>query len=258
MGICERHSIDPAKTLIVDDNATSWFGADRETTNFWMPPCYGYQIHDIDNELQLLCKYLWDPVQQNHLRKKALSAKLEQQKQEQQLLRAKVYEEEQAKLKPPMLVTAKHAGQLSQHSSCASSGTDEIVSKQSPKSVVSSNGGMGQRFLHSPNSTPKRESLGGSLSFHQSVSYSTASNQSAVTEVLSHDARNSVKMDSDVMELMEDEQVAIAQAKVTSMSRISRGYNKRKYKEMPSPQILYHCNSEHQSQRDSLSVSSQN
>jgi len=121
--------------------------------------------------------------------------------------------------------------------------------------VVSSNGGMGQRFLHSPNSTPKRESLGGSLSFHQSVSYSTASNQSAVTEVLSHNARNSVKMDSDVMELMEDEQVAIAQAKVTSMSRISRGYNKRKYKEMPSPQILYHCNSE---QRESLSVSSQN
>merc|ERR1719461_1090619 len=254
--ICERHSIDPAKTLIVDDNATSWFGADRETTNFWMPPCYGYQIHDIDNELQLLCKYLWDPVQQNHLRKKALSAKLEQQKQEQQqqLLRAKVYEEEQAKLKPPMLVTAKHAGQLSQHSSCASSssGTDEIVSKQSPKSVVSSNGGMGsQRFLHSPNSTPKRESLGGSLSFHQSVSYSTASNQSAVTEVLSHNARNSVNS----VELMEDEQVAIAQAKVTSMSRISRGYNKRKYKEMPSPQILYHCNSE---QRESLSVSSQN
>merc|ERR1712087_808978 len=157
----------------------------------------------------------------------------------------------------PMLVTAKHAGQLSQHSSCASSGTDEIVSKQSPKSVVSSNGGMGQRFLHSPNSTPKRESLGGSLSFHQSVSYSTASNQSAVTEVLSHNARNSVKMDSvnDVMELMEDEQVAIAQAKVTSMSRISRGYNKRKYKEMPSPQMSYHCNSE---QRESLSVSSQN
>merc|ERR1712176_1202313 len=219
-----------------DDNATSWFGADRQTTNFWMPPCYGYQIHDIDNELQLLCKYLWDPVQQNHLRKKALSAKLEQQKQEQQqqLLRAKVYEEEQAKLKklePPMLVTAKHAGQLSQHSSSASasSGTDsEIVSKQSPKSV--SNGHGGQRFLHSPNSTPKRESLGGSLSFHQSVSYSTAS--SAVTDnaVMRHNAHND---GVNSVELMEDERVAIAQAKVTNMSRISRGYNKRKYKEMP-------------------------
>jgi uncharacterized protein YaiL (DUF2058 family) len=35
-----------------------------------MPPCYGYQIHDIDNELQLLCKYLWDPIQQNHLKQK--------------------------------------------------------------------------------------------------------------------------------------------------------------------------------------------
>jgi len=247
--ICERHNIDPAKTLIVDDNATSWFGADRETTNFWMPPCYGYQIHDIDNELQLLCKYLWDPVQQNHLRKKALSAKLDQQQQmlkqqnqeqQQQMLRAKVYEEEQAKLKlqPPMLVTVKHAGQLSQHSSCASTGTDEIVSKQSPKSV--SNGGMGgQRFLHSPNSTPKRESLGalgGSLSFHQSVSYSTAS--SAVTEVMSHNAHNSLNSVNSV-ELMEDEQVAIAQAKVTSMSRISRGYNKRKYKEMP--QMPHNC-----------------
>jgi len=163
-----------------------------------------------------------------------------------------VYEEEQReqaklKLQPPMLVTAKHAGQLSQHSSCASSGTDEIVSKQSPKSV--SNGGMGmggQRFLHSPNSTPKRESLGGSLSFHQSVSYSTAS--SAVTEVMSHNAQNSV-------ELMEDEQVAIAQAKVTSMSRISRGYNKRKYKEMP--QMPHNCVAlpmeEHHNQRQSLS-----
>ncbi len=37
-----------------------------------MPPCYGYQIHDIDNELQLLCKYLWDPIQQNHLTKKVI------------------------------------------------------------------------------------------------------------------------------------------------------------------------------------------
>jgi len=244
--ICDRHDIDPAKTLIVDDNATSWFGADRLTTNFWMPPCYGYQIHDIDNELQLLCKYLWDPVQQNHLRKKALSAKqaereqlLKQQQaqlqeQQQQMLRAKRYQEEQAKLaqqqqqkqlQPPMLVTVQHAGQLSQHSSAS---TDEITSKTSPKSV--SNGSCQQRFLHSPHSsTVPKTQLGGSLSFHQSVSYSTASSvpesvQSAL--VMSHNAQNSV-------ELMEDEQVAMAKAKVTSMPRISRGYNKRKYKEMP-------------------------
>jgi len=152
------------------------------------------------------------------------------------MLRAKRYQEEQAKLaqqqqqnikqlQPPMLVTVQHAGQLSQHSSAS---TDEITSKTSPKSV--SNGSCQQRFLHSPHSsTVPKTQLGGLLSFHQSVSYSTASSvpesvQSAL--VMSHNAQNSV-------ELMEDEQVAMAKAKVTSMPRISRGYNKRKYKEMP-------------------------
>merc|ERR1711971_1233389 len=71
--------------------------------------------------------------------------------------------------------------------------------------------------------------------------------------VMRHNAHN----DSvNSVELMEDEQVAIAQAKVTSMSRISRGYNKRKYKEMPQMPMEdahpNHCHSQRQS------VSSQN
>eukprot|EP01084_Bolivina_argentea_P166953 289826_1 len=78
--ICNRHDLDPKKVLIVDDNATSWFDADRKITNFWMPPCYGYQIHDIDNELKLLCKYLWYPIQQNHLSKKQPQHTQQQQK----------------------------------------------------------------------------------------------------------------------------------------------------------------------------------
>merc|ERR1719225_1726271 len=127
--ICERHSIDPAKTLIVDDNATSWFGADRETTNFWMPPCYGYQIHDIDNELQLLCKYLWDPIQQNHLKKKSLSLKVKHLSQRQK--------------------------QISDHTDSSNSALSpkrEIISRQSPKSVSSTFSPKNLRYLVSPNS----------------------------------------------------------------------------------------------------------
>jgi len=241
--ICNRHDIDPKKTLIVDDNATSWFGADREITNFWMPPCYGYQIHDIDNELQLLCKYLWDPVQQNHLRKKALSAKQaereqREQEQQQQMLRTKRYQEEQAQLQLKQ-AHVKHAQQLSQHSSHSSSAlTDspkqEIVSRTSPKSVSGHSSGTNgqQRFLNSPHHTPKT-STGGSLQFHQSVSYSTASSApDSVQLVMSHNGQNSVEKQQ-FSELMSEEQLARQQSKVTSMPRISRGYNKRKYKEMP-------------------------
>jgi len=238
--ICNRHDIDPKKTLIVDDNATSWFGADREMTNFWMPPCYGYQIHDIDNELQLLCKYLWDPVQQNHLRKKALSAKQAEQErqqlklaqeQQQQMLRAKRYQEEQAQAQLLKQASVKHAQQLSQHSS-VSTDKQEIVSRTSPKSV--SGGGQGQqRFLNSPNHTPKTSSAGGSLQFHQSVSYSTNSSApDSVQLVMSHNGQNSVEKQQ-LSELIDEEQLALQRSKVTSMPRISRGYNKRKYKEMP-------------------------
>eukprot|EP01084_Bolivina_argentea_P081622 147788_1 len=78
--ICNRHDLDPKKVLIVDDNATSWFDAERKIKNFWMPPCYGYHIHDIDNELKLLCKYLWDPIQQNNLAKKQPQHTQQQQK----------------------------------------------------------------------------------------------------------------------------------------------------------------------------------
>jgi len=184
--ICNRHDLDPSKTLIVDDNATSWFGADRKITNFWMPPCYGYQIHDIDNELQLLCKYLWDPVQQNHLKKKTLSvAKPKQMDTPQQpiapirghptgqrvvsketgeeVMARKRYQEEQ-QLQQQQLVKLKHVQQHSNSQNSVAT-TDssshsqespkrEIISRTSPKSVStgSSSVSPNQRYLNSPHS----------------------------------------------------------------------------------------------------------
>eukprot|EP01083_Nonionella_stella_P077616 212030_1 len=138
--ICNRHDLDPKKTLIVDDNATSWFDPDRKITNFWMPPCYGYQIHDIDNELQLLCKYLWDPIQQNHLKKKQIQIKNEE--------------------KPIKRYQDNDQMHHTQHHSRCSNTTDstispnlspkrpEIVSRVSPKSVSSKS--------HSLTTSPKK------------------------------------------------------------------------------------------------------
>merc|ERR1711997_547177 len=113
---------------IVDDNATSWFGADRKLTNFWMPPCHGYQIHDIDNELQLLCKYLWDPIQQNHLKKKSLSVQMKH------------------------LSLSQRQKQLSDCTDSSISPKREIISRQSPKSVSSTFSPKNLRYLVSPNS----------------------------------------------------------------------------------------------------------
>lgn len=136
--ICDRHDVDPAKTLIVDDNATSWFDADRKITNFWMPPCYGYQIHDSDNELQLLCKYLWDPIQQNHLKKREMKnhenlKKNSPQKMEQQNVH-------------------KSQSIESSESSISPKRGHEIASRVSPKSMTSSSSmsPKKQHYLDSP------------------------------------------------------------------------------------------------------------
>jgi len=181
--ICNRHNLDPKKTLIVDDNATSWFAADRMTTNFWMPPCYGYQIHEIDNELQLLCKYLWDPIQKHHLEKKMTTAAVEASTKKESEQATKRYQEQEegvtttaassrVPLKCNVNVNIKalpqhHQGQHSQVSN-VSNCTDsmlssaasvsspqstpkrEIVLQQSPKSVSSTAFSPKQRYLQSP------------------------------------------------------------------------------------------------------------
>merc|ERR1719216_371473 len=264
--ICNRHNLDPAKTLIVDDNATSWFGADRKMTNFWMPPCYGYQIHDIDNELQLLCKYLWDPIQQNHLKKKTLNVAKPKQMETQQtqirgqrvvkkevvvgeeVMNRKRFEEEQQLLK------LKHVQQHSQNSVATTDSSTsqespkrEIISRTSPKSVStgSSSVSPNQRYLNSPHSqltpnstphgTPKTyPATNGPVQFQQSISYSTGSSQPDSVIIMSHNHQNNVEL-----EYIDDE--AHHQPMVT-MKRISRGYNKRKFslkdREQERPQQL--------------------
>jgi len=263
--ICNRHDLDPSKTLIVDDNATSWFGDDRKMTNFWMPPCYGYQIHDIDNELQLLCKYLWDPIQQNHLKKKTLSvAKPKQMEAQQTQIRGqrvvkkeivgeeainrKRFEEEQQLLK------LKHVQQHSQNSVATTDSSTsqespkrEIISRTSPKSLStgSSSVSPNQRYLSSPHSqltpnstphgTPKTyPATNGPVQFQQSISYSTGSSQPDSVIIMSHNHQNNVEL-----EYIDDE--AHHQPMVT-MKRISRGYNKRKFslkdREQERPQLM--------------------
>jgi hypothetical protein len=180
--ICNRHDLDPKKTLIVDDNATSWFDADRKITNFWMPPCYGYQIHDIDNELQLLCKYLWDPIQQNHLKKKQIQVKNDEKP-------VKRYQENEQ----------MHHMQHHSHTSQTTDSTispnlspkrPEIVSRVSPKSVSSNS------KSHSLTTSPKKP-------------------QYYLNSPLSHET---AELDEQKMN-----------GNVTSISRISHSYNKRKY-----------------------------
>merc|ERR1719499_583702 len=261
--ICNRHDLDPSKTLIVDDNATSWFGADRKMTNFWMPPCYGYQIHDIDNELQLLCKYLWDPIQQNHLKKKTLSvAKPKQMETQQTQIRGqrvvkkevvgeereainrKRFEEEQQLLK------LKHVQQHSQNSVATTDSSTsqespkrEIISRTSPKSESTSSVSPNQRYLNSPHSqltpnstphgTPKTyPATNGPVQFQQSISYSTGSSQPDSVIIMSHNNQNNVEL-----EYIDDEQhhdvnhhsMPHHQQPMVTMKRISRGYNKRKF-----------------------------
>jgi len=204
--ICNRHKLDPLRTLIVDDNATSWFGADRKVTNFWMPPCYGYQIHDIDNELQLLCKYLWDPIQQNHLKKKSLSAQIKH------------------------LSLAQRQKQISDCSSNDSSVSPkrEIISRQSPKSVSSTFSPKNLRYLVSPNSIKLSSCNNGNSPRNTPPAF--VENVSATYSIISTDAEdlshhNSVNTVSDVM--TDDEHQGMC-SKVTNICRISRGYNKRR------------------------------
>jgi len=216
--ICNRHKLDPRRTLIVDDNATSWFGADRKLTNFWMPPCYGYQIHDIDNELQLLCKYLWDPIQANHLKKKSLSVAVKHMSLNQR---------------------QKQLSDSSMDSSVSPSNKQrEIISRQSPKSVSSTFSPKNLRYLTSPANSVKMSSLnnGNSVSprstppaFQENVSatYSIISSEAEHTDLSSHNSVNTV---SD-MTMSQEEHNAIMQQhhhKVSNLSRISRSYNKRR------------------------------
>jgi len=191
---------------IVDDNATSWFGADRKLTNFWMPPCYGYQIHDIDNELQLLCKYLWDPIQQNHLKKKSLSVQMKH------------------------LSLSQRQKQLSDCTDSSISPKREIISRQSPKSVSSTFSPKNLRYLVSPNSHSVKMNNGNCQSprstppaFQENVSatYSIISTGTTDAEDLScHNSVNAVELSHDENERMN--------AKVTNIARISRSYNKRR------------------------------
>eukprot|EP00484_Ammonia_sp_Unknown_P016704 CAMPEP_0197042474 /NCGR_PEP_ID=MMETSP1384-20130603/18837_1 /TAXON_ID=29189 /ORGANISM="Ammonia sp." /LENGTH=572 /DNA_ID=CAMNT_0042473581 /DNA_START=133 /DNA_END=1851 /DNA_ORIENTATION=- len=167
--ICNRHNLDPKKTLIVDDNATSWFDADRLITNFWMPPCYGYQIHDIDNELQLLCKYLWDPIQKHHLEKKLINnananANAVAHKASDHEQANKRYQHEQdaqATSVQKLKVKVKHLPQHSQTSESTESSLispnstpqRDIISRSSPKSVSSNTlSPKNQQYLSSPHS----------------------------------------------------------------------------------------------------------
>jgi len=246
--ICERHGLDPAKTLIVDDNATSWFGGDRKATNFWMPPCYGYQIHDIDNELQLLCKYLWDPIQQNHLKKKN-AAKAQQMVArpvecdrpdaarpvagDKEAVREKKqrrrFRDEQQRLK------LKH---VQRHSASSEATTDsalsghsrrspkaEIISRTSPKSVSEGSPKRSSpKYLVSPSHsqlTPSSTPTTHPVAFQQSISYSTGSSQPDSVIIMNHNSHNNVELEY----IDDDEQ----QHPTVNMKRISRGYNKRNF-----------------------------
>lgn len=230
--ICNRHDLDPKKTLIVDDNATSWFGADRKITNFWMPPCYGYQIHDIDNELQLLCKYLWDPIQQNHLKKKKQSAvpvavkiKIDD--------KTKRYQEEEA-------LSVKHIQHHSQGSDTTDSSISpnsspkrEIISRQSPKSISSNTlSPKNQRYLTSPNSKSSKSNNGNSPKNVNELQYYQQSVSSAFSIATSEPDRERYNKQNEKQSFNQsldddDEQ----KMNITSIARISRNYNKRKYKE---------------------------
>jgi len=202
--ICNRHKLDPRRTLIVDDNATSWFGADRKLTNFWMPPCYGYQIHEIDNELQLLCKYLWDPIQANHLKKKSLTAAVKH-----------------LSLNSQRNGLKKQISDVSNasSSSCLSTPRDkrEIISQQSPKSVTSSTFSPKQlRYLQSPPNSVKM----GSLNNGNSVSPRSLESGYSIASSEDESCHNSVNTMSDSESSMS--------VSSRSLSRISRSYNKRR------------------------------
>jgi hypothetical protein len=220
--ICNRHGLDPEKTLIVDDNATSWFDKDRKVTNFWMPPCYGYQIHDIDNELQLLCKYLWDPIQQNHLKKKATA---KQQREQQHVQRHDHLQSD---------ATDSDSSQNPSHSPKRV----EIISRQSPKSISCKSNTLSPKnmqYLHSPNS---KKSL--SVSHHSNHGNSPRSVPPQFQDNLSATYSSSSLSKGHNVENGQEEEEKV---NVTSISRISRSYNKRKENggtlAMPSQPI--HC-----------------
>ena len=215
--ICNRHDLDPKKTLIVDDNATSWFDADRKITNFWMPPCYGYQIHDIDNELQLLCKYLWDPIQQNHLKKKNISKQKQLQKEEQEQLkkeremrerevRERELRERELREREREQLKVEH---IQQHSQGSESNSDvsmsspnsspkrEIISRQSPKSISSNTlSPKNQRYLTSPNS--KQSSSG---HHHQCNISNNGNSPKNLNELQYYPSNNSLEYNQSVSSL---------------------------------------------------------
>merc|ERR1712154_575406 len=252
--ICNRHDLDPKKTLIVDDNATSWFDADRKITNFWMPPCYGYQIHDIDNELQLLCKYLWDPIQQNQLKKKKQSAvpvavkiKIDD--------KTKRYQEEEA-------LSVKHIQHHSQGSDTTDSSISpnsspkrEIISRQSPKSISSNTlSPKNQRYLTSPNSKNSKLNNGNSpknvneLQYYQQSAFSIAASE---PDREPYNKQNVEKQQFNQVLDDDDEQ----KVNITSIARISRNYNKRKYKDQPNDIAIDEMNKQ-QTKRNTKSSSS--
>merc|ERR1712244_193556 len=81
-----------------------------------------------DNELQLLCKYLWDPIQQNHLKKKQLQQKREYQQSD----------------TTDSDISPNHSPKRT-----------EIISRQSPKSISSKSNTLSPKnmqYLQSPNS----------------------------------------------------------------------------------------------------------
>merc|ERR1712079_767893 len=151
------------------------------------------------NELQLLCKYLWDPVQQNHLKKKTMEAQAKKPIKAPLTLKVDTrssrssnghgkgeFEQVERHQESPQMVKPKHV----QHSR---SPKREIISRNSPKSVsAGSTVSPNQRYLNSPHSatltpngtpngtphgTPKTYPATGPVQFQQSISYSTGSSQ---------------------------------------------------------------------------------
>jgi FMN phosphatase YigB (HAD superfamily) len=256
--ICNRHDLDPKRTLIVDDNATSWFDDDRRITNFWMPPCYGYQIHDIDNELQLLCKYLWDPIQKHHLNKKQKTVQPEQASLGTGIPQNPVV----SNATDDQLKQQRMPKQLVQNLSCGNE--SDISSSVSPKSqltitskVPSPNSqtvSPNSRFLQSPKDA---YSTFNSLHMQKSVSssYSVTSHEdsdhlvSPSIETPSSISVSKIKYDVDEMGTnpyaMANQQAMMAAnydsqqyqydpeqqdpSVLSRFARISHGYNKRKY-----------------------------
>merc|ERR1712115_308761 len=105
----------------------------------------------------------------------------------------------------------------------------EIISRQSPKSISSNTlSPKNQRYLTSPNSKSSKSNNGNSPKNVNELQYYQQSVSSAFSIATSEPDRERYNKQNEKQSLDDDDEQKM---NITSIARISRNYNKRKYKE---------------------------